>query len=260
MQFGTKKVMEFLRGRSKGISPKNIKINEWIDRYLETCLLNGAPINILTQWCITKDIEQRFKIQGNKFIPTKDERKLFESEMPKIIAVFQENGFKLNWWTTFNRSYLDMGRIENKDIENSYKKMIVDLAGKFNLSGTVSFFDWEDEILGSRPEANKEIMENMDQYVASAALDILFEQHSKWANEDAKLGQTKEEIIRDVKFKISCEVEEGKLLVSDQSPIGKDFIIAPLEAAERYDFFSIFAPNLKNRIIPVLSSYPWRMK
>jgi len=260
MQFGAKKAMEFLRGRSKGINPRNIKINEWVDRYLEACLLNGESVNILTQWCISKDLEQRFKTQGNKFIPTKDERKLFESEMPKIISVFQENGFKLNWWVTFNRSYLDMGRIENKYIEDSYKEMIIALAEKFNLSDSVSFFDWEDDILGSRPSANKEIIEDMDRYVAPVAFEILLEQHSKWANEDAKLGQTEEEIKRDVKFKIACEVEEGKLLASAQSPIGEDFIIAPLEAAERYDFFSIFAPDLKNRIIPVLSGYPWRIK
>ena len=254
-QFQTRKVMEFLREKSKKNRSNNLRINEWIDSYLERCFLNGKEVNILTQWCISKDLEERFKKQGNRFMPTKKERKLFEKELPEILNVFLENGFQINWWITFNRSYLNSGRID-KGLEDEYKKMIEKL-GEID---QLIFLDWEDDVLENRPYPNKEIMENVEQYIEKSAFKIEFERHSKWAKEKAGLKQEEEELKNDVKFQIACEIEEGKLLTSKKFPFQGEFILIPLESPERYDFFKVLSKDFKKRIISVLSYYPWRIK
>jgi len=69
--------MEFLRERSRMIRANNPRINEWVDDYLDGCFTNGKSVNILTQWCISKDLEERFRRQGNDFVPTRKERRVF---------------------------------------------------------------------------------------------------------------------------------------------------------------------------------------
>ena len=256
---GVKKVMEFLRMRNKIIRPNNFKINEWVDGYLNRCLVNGEPVSILTQWCVSKDLEKRIKRQTNSFIPTKKERKLFRAELPQIISVFLENGFRLNWWITFNRSYLDSGLI-TEELEKNYKKMIMDLAQEFPLRENVLFLDWGKDVLGGFPVPDVRIVKNFGQYITQGAFDIEFQRHSNWAEQEAGLNQTKEELQGDVKFQIACEVQEGKFLLSKDSPFPfGEFILIPLEVSERYDFFTIFAKDFKKRIVSVLSSYPWRL-
>ena len=256
---GTKKVMEFLRARNRIIRRNNLRINEWVDDYVNGCLNNGEPVNILTQWCISKDLEERFERQGNTFIPAKKERKFFGSELPQIISVFIENGFRLNWWITFNRSYLDSGRI-SRELEEKYKRMVMDLAQEFLLAENVLFLDWETDVLGGRPAPDKRILNNFEQYITQGAFKIEFQRHSNWAKKEAGLNQTEEELRRDVRFQIACEVEEGNFLLSKKSPFPSgEFLLIPLEVPERYDFFTVFAKDFKQRIVSVLVSYPWRM-
>jgi len=255
--FKTRKTMEFLRIRNKIIRSNNLKINEWVDEYLDRCLINGEPVNILTQWCISKDLEERFRKQNNKFVLTRKERKLFEKELSEIIYVFKENGFDLNWWITFNRSYLDTGRI-SKELEDKYKRMIIDLAEKID---DAIIFDWEEDVLRGRPRPNKEVLENLEQFISSEAFRIELERHSKWAKEEAGLKQGDEELKQDVRFQIACEIEEGRFLINEQLfSKSKEFILIPLEVPERYDFFTVLANDFKERIVSVLSCYPWRVK
>src|SRR3989344_3526957 len=72
----TAKVMAFLRERNRLIRPNNLKVNDWVDSYLDRCVVNGAAVTILTQWCISKDLEQRYQKQGGTFIPIKKERQI----------------------------------------------------------------------------------------------------------------------------------------------------------------------------------------
>lgn len=256
---GVRNVMEFLRKRNKIIRPNNLKISEWVDNYLTYCLMNGKAVNILTQWCISKDLEERFKKQGGKFVPTKKERKLFETELPQIISVFSNNGFKMNWWITFNRSYLDSGRI-NKELEDKYKKIITNLAENSSIIDNVVFLDWEEEVLNSRPAPNRDVLDNFQRYIPEGAYNVELERHSKWAREEAGLNQTNNELEKDVKFQIACEVQEGFLLTSKDSPFEKgNFILIPLEMPERYDFFEILTRDFKRRIVSVIPCYPWRL-
>ena len=260
MQFpGAKKVMEFLKMRNKTIRPNNLRINEWVGGYLNRCLINGGPVNILTPWSLSKALEKRFAKQGNIFIPTKKEMRLLREEMPEIVKMFEKYGFKLNWWVTLARSYLD-SRLIGRELEDRYKKMITDLAKRFALSDSVLFLDWEDDVLGSRSAPCERIVKDFDKYIRRGAFEIELQRWRNWAKEEAELNQTNEELERDTRYQIACEVNEGRFLMSEKSPFNfGDFIIIPLEIPERFDNFTIFAPEIKKRIISVLSCYPWRL-
>ncbi len=252
-------VIEFLRRQNKIIRSNNQRINEWVDEYLDDCKKDGEPVNILTQWCISKDLEERYRRQGNKFVFTKKERKLFEREMPRILAVFKENGFVVNWWITFNRSYLDSGRI-NPDLESEYKSMVNELLEEYELSNDVLLFDWEDDVLMARPQPDQEAIQDIGRFVSTGLFALELTRHSAWARDEAGLRQTDKELENDVKFQIACEISEGDFLIGEKSPFNDGcFIMVPLEVAERYDNFCIKAPDFKKRIVSVVSSYPWRL-
>jgi len=259
-QFQTRKMMDFLREKNKTIRRNNPKINGWVDGYLDECLTDGRPVNILTQWCLAKDLEMRFEKQGGRFVPTRKERRLFEKEMPEIITAFSENGFRINWWVTLNRSFVDMGRID-KGLEAQYQEMMENLIEESSLGDSVMLLGWEDDILGKRPKPSKEVLDNFEEYIPQRAFEIVLEKFIEWAENDANLKQSKEELEKTVKFKIACEAEEGRLLTGKQSPLGSgNFLLIPLEMPERYDLFGIFADNFKKRIVSVVSYYPWRMR
>lgn len=250
--------MAFLREQNRTVRPNNLKINEWMDGYLDRCCANGEPVTILTQWCISKDLEARCQDQGGVFVPTKKERRIFDTEIPQVAGIFQANGFRLNWWITFNRSYLNSGRIAPA-LEAEYKEMITSLAKPLTRSDSLLVADWEEDVLGKRPEPNASILTSVGRFVAPKALELEVKRHSAWAREEAGLQQSDDELRQDVFRQIACEAEEGRLLDRAESPLG-EFILIPLEVPERYDFFLLLAPDFRRRIVAVLPSYPWRLK
>jgi hypothetical protein len=253
----TNAVMSFLRDKARIIRPNNLRINEWVDDYVNRCALEGKPVEILTQLCISKDLEVRYREQGNRFIPTKKERLLFEKEIPQVFCVFQKNGITLNWWITFNQSYLDSGRI-NDELRSAYGNMFSKLAEPLVRQGWLMVVDWEADILGKRPEPSKEVFANINRFVKPDALQLEIQRHSAWAREEAGLIQSDDELRRDVYFQIACEAEEGRYLVNDAPFV--ECIIVPLESPERYDFFTLLVPDFKQRIVAALPPYPWRLK
>lgn len=254
----TVKVMAFLRERNRLVRSNNLKINEWVDNYLDGCMASGEAVTVLTQWCVSKDLEARYQAQGGGFVPTRKERRIFDVEIPKVADAFSANGFKLNWWITFNRSYLNSGRIAPK-LESEYKAMVSILAEPLVAKGWLLLADWEDDILRARSQPNVEVLNDPARFVALQALALEVKRHSLWAREDAGLNQSDDELRQDVDIQIACEAEEGRLLGSTNSPFG-EFILAPLEVPERYDFFALLSPEFKKRVASVLSPYPWRLK
>ena len=250
-------VMQQLRDRNRIVRSNNLKVSEWVDGYVNDAVLNGRPIEILTQWCISKDLETRYATEGNAFSPTKKERLLFEKEIPNVMRIFTNQGVSLNWCVTFNRSYLDSGRIAPA-IERAYVQTIGDLARPLTDDGRLMLADWETDILGRRPEPNEEVLRSIERLIDAPTLQFEVERHSAWARDEAGLKQSNEELKRDVYFQIACEAEEGALLET-KPPFG-EFILMPLETPERYDFFTLRAPDFKRRIIAALPPYPWRTK
>lgn len=250
----TRSLMQWLRERAKIIRSNNLRINEWVDDYVDNCVRNGKEITFLTQLCISKDLEVRYQKQGNAFVPTKQERLLFEKEIPQIMEALQKNGIRFNWWMTYNRSYLNSGRLE-PDLENKFKQMISGLAEPFLKQGWLLLADWEDEIICKRPEPNQDVLRDISKFVSSSALSVEVERHSSWAREEAGLDQTDEELKKDVYFQIACEAEEALIL----SQMLGEFILVPLEVPERYIFFFTLVPDLQKQIMAVLKPYPWRL-
>lgn len=147
----TQKIMQSLRLLGKGIRKNNKRIDEWVDSYIDQCILQNKNVELLTQWCLSKDLEVRYQNQGNQFLPTKAERELVEKEIPRILSVFKDNRAEISWWFTFNRSYLDSGRMD-KNIENAYTIMITSLFENAGITKNITIADWEDDILQNCPE------------------------------------------------------------------------------------------------------------
>ncbi len=252
-------IMRFLRERSSYVRKNNPRINEWVDGYVNQCLVTGTPVTILTQWCLSKNLERRLAEQGGVFVPTKKERLLFEKDIPEVVAVFERFGVGIEWWITFNRSFLDSRRPERR-LEAVYKDTIATLAASLVSRGWLILQDWEDDILGRRSSPNSAVLVEPLRYVNADALERELAWTRDWAREETNLAQSDEELRRDVFYQIACEAEEGRILGGPESPIGKEFLLVPLEVSEQYDFFTIFVPDFKKRIVPVLPPYPWRLK
>lgn len=254
----TTNIMKWLRDRARIIRSNNLRINDWVEKYIDGCVLNGQPIQILTQLCVAKDLEVRYQRQGNSFLPTKGEKRLFLEEIPEIIKVFKSNNIGINWSVTLNRSYLDGGRIDI-NLENQYQKMIASLIEQARVSG-VLLINWEEDFLGGRPVSDEKVQNNIFNFVSAGMFKIDLERHMGWVRNDTDMVQTDAEIENDLKFKIACEAEEGRLLMSPESPFPNgQFILVPLELPERYVFFEIIAPDFQKRIVPILKPYPWRL-
>lgn len=252
-------IMEFLRRQNKMVRPNNKKIDEWVDGYINDCILSGKPVEILTQWCIAKDLEERLKEQDGKFVPVKAELELVQDLIPKIVNLFSVNGSLVNWWITLNRSYIDTGRI-SKVVELQYRTMLEELIGESQAANSIILLDWEEEVLKGRPTAAREVQEDTFKFVSPAAFEIDFIRHSAWVREDTGLNLSDVEIRKDLEFKIGCEAEEGRFLLGPESPFPNgNFLLASLEQAERYVFFSILAPDFPKRLLSILKPNPWRL-
>ncbi len=259
MQQQTRIIVQWLRDRSRITRQNNLKINDWVGEYIEDCILNGKSVEILTQCCLSKDLEVRYLIQGNRFIPTKSEIKVFTEEIPQVIDAFKIQGISVNWCITLNRSCLDNGRISDAKIEQEFQVMLETLIEQSGVK-EILLLNWEDDVFSGRPLSDKNVENNLLNFISERAFEIEFERHSAWVRDDAGLVQSETEIEKDLKFQIACEAEEGRFLSSNESPISNGrFILVPLETAERYDFFEILAPGFKKRIVSILTPYPWRM-
>lgn len=251
----TTKVMESLRERNRLFGNGNLRINEWVDEYLDSCVIEGKEVTFLTQWCVSKELEVRYQSQGECFVATKQEQDLFGTTMPWLANLFHAQGFKLSWWLTFNRNCLESGRI-NADLEAEYKQLIMGMAEPLVKQGWLLVVDWEDDILEMRSCPNQEVLAAVDTFVTSAAFQLEMERHISWG---AEAGLIQDEFARkqDVKHQIACEAEEGRVL-EGEGLLG-NFLLVPVERAERYDFFRILAPEFKRRIVAVLPTNPWRI-
>lgn len=251
------KALELLRKRSSLIRPNNPRIDGWVDSYLQEAVTSGKAITILTQWCFSKDLEVRREKQGDCFLATKQEKKLFTSELRGVKDIFNQAGVEVSWLITLNRSYLNSGRL-TKEIETEYGTMLKELARPLEKEGWLMILNWEDDCLEKRAWPAEEVLDQVGSFVEKKALEREIERHSAWAREEAGIIQTNSELETDVYFQIACEAEEGKIL-GGSNPVLGDILLAPLEYPERYDFFTLLCPDFKKRIVTVLSPYPWRV-
>ncbi|OGI83986.1 hypothetical protein A2997_00875 [Candidatus Nomurabacteria bacterium RIFCSPLOWO2_01_FULL_36_10b] len=253
----TRTIMQWLRERSKIIRQNNLKINEWVEKYIDDCILNGKSIEILTQYCLSKDLEKRYKIQGNKFIPLQAENKMFCKDIPLILDEFKNNGISVNWFITFNNSFMEQGMVDKK-IANDYIAMINGLVQ----NDEVLLLHWENDVLKERPAPNQDVLDNFYAFISEEAYGVAMDDLTKRTVGTPNFNEIKKGFDGGLKFKISCEVEEGRMLINDEIPLFEEkgkFILVPLELPERFVFFETLAPGFQKRIVPILKPYPWRI-
>ena len=250
------RIMESLRLRNKGLRPNNQKIDAWVDNYIQQCILKGQKVDILTQWCLSKDLETRYQVQGNRFEPLQAEIDLLQREIPQILKVFTDNGVGVNWWVTFNGAFLDRGRISKEPT-----KEYADMLRGISTSPELILMDWEEEILGgNRPQPSQKVLDDFFGIVPRKAFDLDFSNLLERVKKYPEFSKTEEELKKESQYKIACEAEEGRFLFSPDSPFPcGQFILVPLEFPERYIFFAVLAPEFKKRIASIVKSYPWRM-
>lgn len=252
-------VLKFLRDRNRLVKQNNLKINEWVDSYLAECFLNGRPVNILTQWCLSRSLKKRFQDQGGTFTPTKKELRVLGEEIPDIISSFLSNGLRANWLVTFNRALIDP-EVLPPDAERCYKEMITSLAKDPLYQGNTLFLDWEDDVLGGRPVPSGEVLEKYSDYVSQSAFQVRLQQLAIWAEQEAGLDKTPDDLKEDIILEAALEAQEALTLLGEDALFGKeDFVIFPLETAERYDNFNILVKDFKKRVVSVMTPYPWRV-
>jgi hypothetical protein len=234
-----------------------MRINSWVDTYVNNCYLTGSSVTIFTPWCLSKALELRRDKNGKSFDLLKKEQIILQKEIPEIVRLFKTNGICLEWWVVFARSYLKSRRLE-EDIENEYVEMITNTAEK-NLISELVFLDWEKDFVEKPIQANQDILDNFSKVVRPGVFQNELKRWQIWNKEQLNLSCTDEELTRDVRWQIACEAEEGRILCDYNSPLGtNDFILIPLEYPERFDNFTILAPDFKKRIVSALSYYPWR--
>src|SRR3989344_5693232 len=56
---GTRKFMSYLRERNSLVG--GLKIDEWVDAWVDERIARGEPLTVLTQWCISRNLEARFR-------------------------------------------------------------------------------------------------------------------------------------------------------------------------------------------------------
>lgn len=256
----TTAIMKCFRERSKMIRQNNLRINDWVDSYIEECVLNGKPVEILIQWCTALGLEKRKEIQGGSFVPTPGEMELIGEELPRIVEAFLSNSVEVMIFITFNRSYVEKRRLSDATFKE-YMSMIKAITTNSDTSSRICFLDWESDIIGGIPKPNTEVLDNFEQLVSDDALSLELKNFVQMLARYPGRQATEEELKSEAKFRIACEAEEGKFLTGTDSPFNNGkFILVPLEVAERYVFFKILEPGFQKRIVSILKPYPWRLK
>lgn len=252
-------VMKRLREMNKSINDAQ-KINEWVDSYLEECALTNQPVTIITPWSLSRSFKQRHVDQGDAFSPTHGEVRLFKKEIPAVSSILQENGLRFSWWLVFSRSYIRAAAI-SPTMETEYVSMITDLVETYQQDIVV--VNWEDDVLHGNHKPNADLLEEENFRIRVNKHDFEYELARRRERSKSTLGLVVEDndLVRETKFKIACEAEEGLFLMENGNPIcepGK-FVFMILSRAERYSFFSTLVPKFERRIVCVLKPYPWRI-
>jgi len=257
----TVKIMKKLREINRSID-NALKINEFVDSYIEECILNNQPATLITPWSLSRSFTKRHVDQGNIFIPTKNEERLFRKEITVIINTFQENNLTLNWWIIFSRSYIRTKSI-SEELEKEYIAMIANLIEINKLE--IAIVNWEDDVINMNHKPNTDLFleENFSKMIRQKDFEYELSRRKDRAESILLLSVPNEELIKETKFKIACEAEEGRFLMeSNKNPLcesGK-FLFLILGRAERYHFFSTLTPEFEKRILCILKPYPWRLQ
>lgn len=251
-------IMEALRLLNQGAAQNNKKIDQWVDVYVNDCIVNGRPIEILLEWCSGLGLAKRKEIQGGQFTALPAEVQLVQKEIPRVIRIFTEQGVKVSWIITFNRSYVERRKLDDNTFF-AYMTIIKDLASDLReINDSVMFIDW-DELAGPI-KANQEILTNFERFVSKAAIEYEIKTFLQMLKQYPDALTSEEDLKAEAERRIAFESEEARFLTEGKSPFTNgQFILIPLEKPERYVFFDLLVPGFTKRIASVMKLYPWRL-
>jgi len=257
--FKTRKVMEFLREKRKSLSRdvKGVRINQWVDEYLQLCLENNQKVVIITPWSWSTALIGRYKEQGNMFKPTNKEEKLFAKKIPKIMDVFEKNGFRLDWFIALGRSCLD-DRLIGPKLESEYQEMITKLAKPLFKRG-LEIVDLENDLFNQRIVPDEEMLKNLKKYIKPGILRREIEKWREWAQVTGYKAPV-EQIDQETNYQMASMIKEGQMFMNPNFVLGQNFLLFLLESPENFFYLTIKAPELDQRMITVLPYFPWRMR
>jgi len=255
----TQKIMSALRFLNQGAAESGKRIDEWADEYVNECILNGRPVEILLQWCSGLGLAKRMEQQGGRFIPLAAETDLIRKQIPRVVRIFAEQGVAVSWIVTFNRSYIERRRLPDAPYL-AYIAMVKELArGIEEVERNVLFLDWDEVANCIRPD--EEILTGFDRFVSERALAYEVRTFLQMLEQYPDALASEAEVRREAEKRIAFESEEARFLAGPASPFRDGrFLLIPLERPERYVFFNLRVPGFTKRIVSVVGLYPWRVE
>ncbi len=243
-----------LKLRPKGV----LRVGNRAKDYLFDCWNKRMAVNILTQCCVTKSLDERKILQNNRLKPLKSELRVFYREIPKIVALFKSYGFSINWFFIFvdsENTRRQASLTVKKEIMNLYQN----LAGGV---GDILFYDWLDFLNSfgiNKINPNQDVLLNFTNLVKKDAFRFEYERRLRREiielNELDKADQ--DNLIWETKYRIAQMAEEAKVITESLFPEG--LILIPSEEPERYDFFRILVPWFKELLVCLLTPNFWRL-
>jgi hypothetical protein len=218
------------------------RVKDYVRQYLQQCLVNNSPVQVFTLWCLSRSLEKRMDRMANLIEPNENEKKFFKSA-ERISDLFRECGFEIDWLILLAGSAVQSGQTTS-EIKIVYKKMLEGLANP------LGFMVVEDALKITPAEI---VLNDFYHFVQPGAEAIELKRRIKlWEKRGFKIDE--EAIREELRLSVAVKAAEGKSMVEEFG----DFLLVPVEFAERYDFHNILVPGFTGRLLPIIKPYPWR--
>ncbi len=231
------------------------RINEWVDGLLAGKEEAGESVTILTQMCVAQQSWVRWRTGNGTFAATKGGRDLFERDIPLVRTIFTERGLTVEWYLTLHLPFPDPGRERvTEKVFPAFRAFIEELAKPLVDEGWLLICNWEQEILGKRPQPSAEFLANPNSVVPDEQIQKRIQFTLENAPANVRTPEREAEQRRWMPYIMGCEAEEGRWLSSGDSPFGNSFLVAPLEPAGKT---LSHGADYNRRMIDVLPHSPW---
>ncbi len=217
---------------------QSFKLREYVKNYINDCLKELKPIQIITLWCLSKGLERR-KIKQKRLTPLAAEIKVFKDFL-EIHSLFARYGLLVDHFLFLVPSSINPGQIDDS-LKKEYQDLLERIAEEIEI----------DILIDQRSAAST----RQNYKIEDSALQREVERKLKIAAK-YNIYLTEEEARKQAICSINSKAEEAKELVSDFG----DFLLIPVEYVERYAYHNLGMDNFTDRLLPVIVPYPWRLK
>ncbi|MFZ5391303.1 MAG: hypothetical protein ACOZAJ_03460 [Patescibacteria group bacterium] len=232
-----KQVVAKLQWRCQG----KYRLRSYLTDYLTNCLTYCQPIQIITLWCLSRSLSDRF-LEG--FIsPLNKEVKVIQ-EMKWLHELLAELGCTVMHYIYLVGSSSDRGFLD-ESVSRSYEAMLKKIIETANL----------DAVVEQREVAlvDKDVLFKMEVIKNSRAWEIELDRRFNLA-EKHNYSLSPEQAYQETYKSVAVKMSEARSLVVEWG----DFIVLPVESINRYQFHELGQPGFVDRLLPCLTNYPWR--